>query len=484
MQTGNGSGGNGNGNGRVSWLTLIGFGQLAIPLAFAQLPMTLFVAKFYAQDLMMGVTAVGYALLAARLADIIVDPIVGTLGDRTTWKFGRRRTWVLLGAPVFALGVYLVFMPPGSLSDASEMGRWTYFLAAIAVFYLGWTMITIPYGAWGAEITGDYHERNRVTGVREIFTLLGAAIAGITPVLIGAPSEACVDGKLVVQGGGQGGLFETIRIMGLVILAMLPLTLLILFATTPEPKQLHGKHFSMWKGFQMAAQNPAFVKLFGASFFIRMGSRGVEVLLIFYLVSVAFFSEQESRTAVLALLGPAIILAPFWIWAGSAWTKHKALAIAMLIAIVAFLMLPFLQSAGYIANLLVFALVGAAYSAPFTLGQSMAADVVDLDTLQTGEPRAGLFFAMFQISVKLADALGAGLALFLVGSFGFLAERCATNTPEAITGLGLVYVLFPIVLWIPAVYLLWTYPITPEKQKQIRRDLEAREAKWREEQKG
>ncbi|HAH11880.1 MAG TPA: hypothetical protein DCL54_13720 [Alphaproteobacteria bacterium] len=442
--------------------------------------MTLFVAKFYATDLSMGVASVGFALLAARLADIIVDPIVGILGDRTTFRFGRRRTWVLIGAHFFALGIYLVFMPPASLSapEATDTDKWLYFLAAIAVFYLGWTMITIPYGAWGAELTGDYAERNRVTGVREIFTLIGAAIAGVTPVLIGAPAEVCEAGKLVVQGGGQGGLFETIRVMGIIILVMLPVTLLILYATTPEPKSLHGQHFSLWKGVQMAATNPAFLKLFGASFFIRMGSRGVEVLLIFYLISVAFFSEQQSRTAVLALLGPAVIFAPFWIWAGSAWTKHRALAIAMALAIVAFLALPFLQSAGYVANLIVFAIVGAAYSAPFTLGQSMAADVVDLDTLQTGEPRAGLFFAMFQISVKLADALGAGIALFLVGYFGFNAERCTTNTKEAIDGLALVYVAFPVILWIPALYLLWTFPITPEEQKRIRSELEKREADW------
>jgi Na+/melibiose symporter-like transporter len=466
-------------NGALSWIKLAGFGQLAVPLAFAQLPMTLFVAKFYAQDLMMGVAAVGYALLAARLVDIIIDPVIGVLGDRTTMSFGRRRLWVLLGAPVFAFGIYLVFMPPVWLSDASEMGRWSYFLAAIAVFYLGWTMITIPYGAWGAELSGDYNERSRITGVREIFTLLGAAIAGVTPLFIGAPAEVCdAAGNLMVTGGGQGGLFETIRIMGVIILAMLPVSLVVLYATTPEPPHVHSEHFSFWKGLKLAAANPAFFKLFSASFCIRMGARAVEVLLIFYLISAVLFTDAQSKTAVLALIGPAILFAPFWIWAGGAWTKHKALAIAMGLAIAAFLSLPFIRDAGYIVNLLAFAVLGAAYSAPFTLGQSMAADVVDLDTLQSHQPRAGLFFAMFQISVKAADALGAGLAFMMVGWLGFQAERCVVNSAEAIDGLAAVYVAFPILLWIPAIFLLWNYPITPAEQLRIRTELMRREAEW------
>ena len=97
---------------RLPWLTIIGFGQLAIPLAFAGLPIAVFVSKFYAEDLKINIETVGLILLVARLADFIVDPIIGYASDRTTWSLGRRRTWVLLGAPVFALGIYMLFMPP------------------------------------------------------------------------------------------------------------------------------------------------------------------------------------------------------------------------------------------------------------------------------------------------------------------------------------------------------------------------------------
>ena len=103
---------NANPSDRLSWLTILGFGQLAVPLAFAGLPIAVFVSKFYAEDLKINIETVGLILLVARLADFIVDPIIGYASDRTTWSLGRRRTWVLLGAPIFAFGIYMLFLPP------------------------------------------------------------------------------------------------------------------------------------------------------------------------------------------------------------------------------------------------------------------------------------------------------------------------------------------------------------------------------------
>ncbi|MFN9355303.1 MAG: MFS transporter, partial [Alphaproteobacteria bacterium] len=125
-----------NPSDRISWFTVLGFGQLAVPLAFAGLPIAVFVSKFYAEDLKINIETVGFILLVARLADFLVDPVIGYASDRTTWSLGRRRTWVLLGAPVFALGIWMLFLPPTTADD-------TYLLIWIAVFYLGWTMITI-----------------------------------------------------------------------------------------------------------------------------------------------------------------------------------------------------------------------------------------------------------------------------------------------------------------------------------------------------
>jgi len=443
---------------RLSWLTILGFGQLAVPLAFAGLPIAVFVSKFYAEDLEINIETVGFILLVARLADFIVDPIIGYASDRTTWSMGRRRTWVLLGAPVFALGIWMLFLPP-TTADA------TYLLIWIAVFYLGWTMITIPYGAWGAELSGDYNERSRITGIREIFTLVGLAIAGAIPVIIGTGVDA---------GHPNGaGYWQAMEVLGITIIALTPIGVAIMFWTTPEPSYSSTEHVSVWKGAKAAMVNLPFVRLFGATLFVRIASRAAEVLFLFYMVDAVGLTKEQGNHFLPALIISAIVVAPLWIWLGGVITKHKALSLAMLLAVAVFMVLPLFRESGYWPNIILFAVIGAAFSAPYTLGQSIAADVVDFDSLKTNEPRAGLIISFFGLAIKGGDALGAGFALMLVGWLGFEAGAAA-KTPEAISALASVFSLLPITFYVMAVALIWTFPITPEVQRRVRRLVEKR----------
>ena len=440
---------------RMSWLTILGFGQLAVPLAFAGLPIAVFVSKFYAEDLKINIETVGLILLVARLADFLVDPIIGYASDRTTWSLGRRRTWVLLGAPVFMLGVYMLFLPPPGADE-------THLLIWIAVFYLGWTMITIPYGAWGAELSGDYNERSRITGVREIFTLVGLALAGAIPVIVGVASAA--------EGGGY---WNAMAVLGWTIVILTPFGVAIMFASTPEPPYGSTEHVSVWKGAKAAISNLPFLRLFFATFFVRIASRAAEVLFLFYMVDAVGLTKAQGNHFPLALIIAAIVFAPLWIWLGGRITKHKALSIAMLIGVGVFATLPLLQGFGYWPNLALFALLGAAFSDPYTLGQSIAADVVDLDSLRTHEPRAGLLISFFGLAIKGGDAVGAGFALMLVGYLGF-SSGVVEKSPEAISALTYVFSLLPIIFYLPAIALLWSFPITPEVQRRIRSLVEHR----------
>lgn len=447
-----------NSSDRLSWITILGFGQLAIPLAFAGLPIAVFVSKFYAEDLKINIETVGFILLVVRLVDFLVDPIIGYASDRTTWSLGRRRTWVLLGAPVFALGIWMLFLPPTTADD-------TYLLIWVAVFYLGWTMITIPYGAWGAELSGDYNERSRITGVREIFTLVGLAIAGAIPVIIGTGIEA---------GHPNGaGYWQAMQVLGITIVALTPVGVAIMFWTTPEPAYSSTEHASVWKGAKAAMANLPFLRLFGATLFVRIASRSAEVLFLFYMVDAVGLTREQGNHFLPALIISAIIVAPLWIWLGGVITKHKALSLAMLMAVGVFIVLPMFRDSGYWPNIILFAIIGAAFSAPYTLGQSIAADVVDLDSLKTHEPRAGLIISFFGLAIKGGDALGAGFALMLVGWLGFSAGA-AEKTPEAISALASVFSLLPICFYLMAIALIWTFPITPEVQRRIRRLVEKR----------
>ena len=50
--------------------------------------------------------------MLARFTDVITDPLMGELSDRWQTRFGRRKPWVVVGAPLMMLGVYKLFIPP------------------------------------------------------------------------------------------------------------------------------------------------------------------------------------------------------------------------------------------------------------------------------------------------------------------------------------------------------------------------------------
>jgi len=125
---------------RLTRWQLVAYGQLVVPLAVIGLPVAVYIPPFYSSTLGLDLAAVGLILMLARISDVITDPLIGRLSDRTRTRFGRRRPWVLAGVPVMMASALMLFVPPGEVSNL-------YLLTWIAAIYLGYTLITSPYGA-------------------------------------------------------------------------------------------------------------------------------------------------------------------------------------------------------------------------------------------------------------------------------------------------------------------------------------------------
>ncbi len=145
---------------------------LAIPLV----PVFTFLPTLYARDMGLGLARTGTVLFVARAVDFLIDPLIGLGSDRIKTRFGRRKPWIVVGA--IAAGAALVFLfAPQAGASASYLFLW------LAILYLGFTAVQVPYTAWGAELVSDYHERTRITGMREGLTLAGIVATGALPVV-------------------------------------------------------------------------------------------------------------------------------------------------------------------------------------------------------------------------------------------------------------------------------------------------------------
>ncbi|MFU8816688.1 MAG: MFS transporter, partial [Pseudomonadales bacterium] len=157
---------------------LFAFGFLGVPLSMGGLPLGLYLTPYYATEFGISLTVIGLILMLTRITDVVTDPLIGTLSDRTPARFGRRGIWIFAGLPVMATAIVVVFDPFVAQPDAA------YLFLGVACLYFGWTLIGIPLSAWVAEISADYHERSRITGARTWGGIVGSLLAISLPLFL------------------------------------------------------------------------------------------------------------------------------------------------------------------------------------------------------------------------------------------------------------------------------------------------------------
>jgi len=126
---------------------------------------------------------VGLVLTLVRLTDVVVDPAIGRLSDRWRTRIGRRRPPILLALPVGLAGGAALFFPPAGAGPV-----WLF--CAYAALTLAWSLIALPWQAWGAELSDDYVERTRIVSWRESFTLVGIVLSAVIPAAFGLVGPA------------------------------------------------------------------------------------------------------------------------------------------------------------------------------------------------------------------------------------------------------------------------------------------------------
>ena len=120
-------------NQRLSTWRLVGFSSPFIPLFGALMPVTAFLPTLYADDLGLGLGIVGTVFMLTRFWDVFSDPVFGSICDNTRTRWGRRRPWVVIGAPLLMYSTYMLFVPPETVSVG-------YLTIWLLVFYTALTL--------------------------------------------------------------------------------------------------------------------------------------------------------------------------------------------------------------------------------------------------------------------------------------------------------------------------------------------------------
>lgn len=397
---------------RLKNRTLLLYGLPNLSISIAQLPVGLYLNDLYTTVLAVPLGMVGLAIFLSRITDVVTDPIIGSLSDNWAAPFGRRKFWLIIGTPLMALSLWLLFVPPPGV------GVWWLFLM-VSLFYLSNTMIDLPYKAWGADLSKDYRERSRVTGIREMYGLFGNVMVFLIPIGLGL-------------WFGLTGIQDWTWAIALFSVIALPLFVAIAVITVHEPtrEELHAEPIEWKSGLKIVARNGAFLRLAGMGFIFTM-TVGVTTATSLYFVDHIMGVRLVYPYVLLGYFLVSIMAIPIWLRIAQAIGKHKAVALAILWFAFGSAPMPFIAGDQFWVFVTFMMIKGSAIGAMLFIPVSMAADVVDLDTLESGRQRTGLYFALWGMLLKFA----AGTALLvtgIVGLFGFESGLASPNKAEAL----------------------------------------------------
>lgn len=420
----------------------------------------------------------GVVSLAPRIFDSLTDPIMGFISDNTKSKWGRRRQYVFLGA--ITMGISFVIMWQ-LFRDSSIDYNFAYFLFWSIVFYLGLTIFSVPYVAMGYEMSDDFHERTSIMAVAQWIGQWAWVIAPWFWVIMYDTAWFETADVAVRELAIWVGL-------GCAICAMVPALFIKSKSTLEEDyspmtlKNIGGSLVKIWDSFGEAFTSAPFRKLCFATFLIFNAFNTVAAFTFFIIVYYLFNGDAGAAGIWPTLFGSVgalcttFLVIPIVAKMSKAMGKKKAFLVSQSISVLGYVMLWFLFIPGkpYLF-LIALPFFSFGIGGLFTIMMSMTADVIDLDELNSGKRREGIFGAIYWWMVKFGFAIAGGLSGAIFSIIGF--DTALEVQPEsAITGLRLFFSGLPILGTLTAMYIMRNYEISEERANEIKEQLKIKRA--------
>ena len=418
----------------------------------------------------------GVVYFFPRILDAFTDPIMGYISDNTKSRWGRRRQYVFIGAIIMGIAFVTMWqLYRGNGVDYNFM----YIMIGSFAFYLGLTIFSVPYVAMGYEMSNDFHERTNIMAIAQWIGQWAWVIAPWFWVIMYDQdmfeSADVATRTLAVWVGIICMLF-----------AMVPAIFIKSKSTVNEDyaplnfKSIGNSLKEILKGFKEAFSLKPFRQLCIATFLIFNAFYTVSAFTFFIIVYHLFGGDAGAAGIWPTLFGSIGALAttflviPIVTRMSKALGKKKAFILSQGISIIGYIMLWFLFIPGK-PYMFIFALPLFAFGigSLFVLMMSMTADVIDLDELNTGKRREGIFGAIYWWMVKFGFAIAGGLSGVILSIIGF-DSGAETQTEGAILGLRVAFSGLPILGTLVAIYVMRDYDVTEEKAGEIQAELNKR----------
>jgi len=411
---------------------------------------------FYTDTFGISAAAAGTIMLVARLWDMVSDPLMGVIADRTRSRWGKFRPYIVWTALPYSVLAVLTFSTP----DIGQTGKVIYAAVTYLLLMTAYTAINLPYSSLGAVMTSDSYERTSLNTYRFVCAFIGQLIvSGLALTLAG------------YFGGGDTarGYRLTVTLFAVVAFVLFLVTFLTTRERIQPPK---AQQDSLAQDFRILLRNRPWLILavVGVVSFVMFALQNLSLAFYF-----KYYVGREESVQLFNVVGSValIVALPLSKPLAQRFGKRNVFIASSLLSGTFFslLYLPGADSMGWVYALNVLGKM--AYAPAVPLLWTMIADAADYGEWTTGRRATGLFFSAATFAQKGGWGLGGALAGWLLAAFGYV-EQAAEQTALALTGIKLLISVFPGLLYMSCALVLIFYTIDAATCDTMKRELDER----------
>lgn len=419
--------------------------------------------------------AVGLVWSIYGLWNAFNDPLAGYWSDRTRTPWGRRIPWIAALFLPLSVSFYFLWSPPQSFVEGPAGRLLAFFLIAVLVFDLLWTLVVMNWTALFPEMVPSEKQRATVSGWRQIFSIAGLLVGvALPPVLAG--SDWSDRGSVALLLSVVTALFFATSLLGSRERAGVP---------EAEPLGLRD-------ALHATLQNRDFRYFLGANLAIQFIFMMLTATAPFYTKYVLEIQGPatipglnvtlDAATQTSLFLGVAFITAfaamPFWTLLAQRWGAWRALRANCLYATATLLL--FFVPRNFLGGLAVVVLFGLGLAGLLMLTDLLIADVVDEDELGTGQRREGMYFGMNGFVIRFAFTLQGIISGTILEFGGYVAPSPGLlyppQPPGALWAMRLLIGGLPAVAALVAFFVLGGYRLHGSRLKEVQAKVTERHA--------
>ena len=446
---------------KLNFWTKLAYGAGDLGPAICANIQVFFLLYFFTNVAGLSASIAGSILMIGKISDAVNDPIIGVMSDRTVHPWGRRYPWMVFGAIPFGILFFLQWIVP----TTNQSFLFWYYVVIAVLFNIAYTIVNLPYAALTPELTQDFHERTSLNSFRFAFSIGGSILSLVIAQLIFSIFK---DNPI-----------QQYLVLGIVcaIIAVLPIYWCFFgtrdraVSNNTKKEEYNNTNLSIVEQIRIAFSNRPFLFVIGIYLCSWLGVQLTASILPYFVIYWMQLPEGTFPQVAIAVQGTALIMLFVWSFVSKKVGKKAVYFMGICLWIIAQGGLFFTQP-GQVGLMYFLAVIaGFGVSTAYLVPWSMIPDVIDLDELNTGQRREGIFYSFMVFLQKIALAIGlflVGVALDITGFIETIpGETPPTQPDSALLAVRIAIAPLPTIFLIVGLLLAYFYPITREVHNEI-----------------